>query len=82
MGWNIVNGKHIFDPRLDVARAREVHKFAISVLQGRSGMVATRKGRLHIAMILKEDLSRMGAPWQVENLEYWIHRFQRGDFNE
>lgn len=52
-------------------------KYAISVLNGTSGMKATEKGRLHVVLILKEDLEEFGFWWQAWILECWIHRLQR-----
>lgn len=62
-------------------RANDLLRYGISVLKGTSGMVSSEKGKLQVALILKKDLARMGAWWQVMVLEHWIHRFQRGDFS-
>jgi hypothetical protein len=62
-------------------RANDLLRYGISVLKGTSGMVSTDKGKLQVALILKKDLAEMGAYWQVMVLEYWIHRFQGGEFS-
>ena len=59
-------------------RANEILKYAISVLKGTSGVVCTNKGKFEIALVLKKDLSRMGAWWQVKVLEHQIHQWQKG----
>jgi hypothetical protein len=41
--------------------------------------VATRKGRLQIALILMKELASEGFWWQTKILQHWIHRFQGGD---
>lgn len=64
-----------------VARANELLRYAISVLRGTSGMVCSEKGKLEVALVLKKDLARMEAWWQVKILEHWIHRFQGGEFS-
>jgi hypothetical protein len=61
-------------------RANQELRYAISVLRGRSGIVSTRKGRLQIALILKDRFREDGFWWQEKILGSWIHRFQRGDF--
>ena len=61
-------------------RANEVLRYAISVLNGTSGMVCTRKGKLEVVLALKRDLSRMDAWWQIKILECQIHKWQRRNF--
>lgn len=59
--------------------ANEQLSFAIQVLKGRR--VGSRpKGRLHIALIVKERLEQLGFWWQAQMLEIWILRFQKGEF--
>jgi hypothetical protein len=62
-------------------RANDLLRYGISVLKGTSGMVSTEKHKLHVALIIKDDLVQMRAYWQVMVLEYWIHRFQGGEFS-
>ena len=57
-------------------RANEVLRYAISVLDGTSGMVCTTKGTFEVALALKRDLARLGAWWQVKRLENHIHKWQ------
>lgn len=66
---------------MDSARANELLRYGIGVLRGRH-IKSSEKGRLQIALLLKEDLEEMGAWWQVKILNSWIHRAQRGDFHE
>ena len=58
-------------------RVNELLRYAISVLNGTSGMVCTTKGKLEVVLALKRDLSRMDAWWQIKILEYHIHKWQR-----
>jgi len=55
--------------------------YGISVLRG-GGLKSSPGGRIHIALLLIEDLKALGAWWQVRILKSWIHRAQRGDFHE
>ena len=58
-------------------RANELLRYAISVLKGTSGVVCTNKGKLELVLVLKKDLARMDAWWQVLRLENQIHEWQR-----
>jgi len=78
--WKLVGKRWVHQEAFDVETANELLKYAISVLRGSSGMVATEKGKLEVALILKKDLARMGAWYQVKVLDHWIHRFQGGEF--
>jgi hypothetical protein len=62
------------------AWANDHLRYAISVLKGSSGMVASRDGILQTVLMLKEDLEDFGFWWQARIVEYWIHRWQDGDF--
>ena len=61
--------------------ANEQLSYAIQVLKGRK-MVSLPKGRLHVALLIKEKLKEFGFFWQSDVLNIWISRFQRGDFSE
>jgi len=61
--------------------ANEVLSYAIQVLKGRI-LVSLPKGRLYIALLIKEELERSGFLWHSDVLNIWICRFQRGDFSE
>ena len=63
-------------------RANEILRYAISVLKGTSGMICTRKGKLEVVLVLKRDLARMGAWWQVKRLEYQIHHWQKENWRK
>lgn len=63
-------------------RANELLRYAISVLDGSSGMICTRKGRLELALVMKRDLARMKAWWQVKILEHHIHKWQKENFKQ
>jgi hypothetical protein len=65
---------------MDIERANDLLRYGIGVLQGKY-IVATQKGRLHIALILKKRLASAGFWWQVKVLDAWIHRAQGGEFN-
>ena len=58
-------------------RANEILRYAISVLSKDPPIVATAKGKLEVVLVLKRDLARMGAWWQVKRLENHIHRWQK-----
>lgn len=63
-----------------VSDANQQLRFAIAVLQGHL-IVSRSKGRLHIALILKDRLKSDGFWWQAAILESWIHRAQGGEFD-
>jgi len=63
----------------NVSEANTTLVYAIGVLRGKH-VVSTRKGRLHIALILREQLQDNGFWWQARILNCWIHRFQQGEF--
>ena len=80
MTWKLENNKWIHQENLNVDRANELLCYAISVLNNKSGMVATEKGKLEVALALKRDLVRMKAYWQVKVLEYHLHQWQKRRF--
>jgi len=57
-------------------RANELLRYAISVLSEKSPIVATAKGKIEVVLVLKRDLARMKAWWQIKILEHHLHRFQ------
>lgn len=63
---------------MDSARANDLLRYGIGVLRGQY-VICRAKGRIHIALILLNDLKDMGAWWQARILEYWIHRAQGED---
>lgn len=54
--------------------ANDQLKYAIGVLQG-CHVISTPKGRIQIALIIKENLLDEGFWWQVGILEIWLCRF-------
>jgi len=64
---------------MDKERANDLLRYGIQILRG-EGIVSSGLGRIHIALLLKENLEEIGAKWQVRILNAWIHRAQRGDF--
>jgi hypothetical protein len=56
-------------------------KYGIDVLRGRI-VIARPEGRIQIALIVLEDLHELGAWWQENILEFWLHRAQGGEFVE
>jgi len=59
--------------------ANEQLSFAIQVLKGRR-VGCVPKGRVSIALMVKERLEGFGFWWQVGILEIWLNRFQKGEF--
>lgn len=59
--------------------ANETLKYCILILRG-GGMNAMANTRLAVVLDLKRQLDEAGFWWQSRTLNYWIHRFQRGDF--
>lgn len=64
---------------MDKVRANEILSYAIQVLKGRK-IISRFKGRLHIALLLKEELEREGFWWQADKIEIWLARAQKGEF--
>jgi len=58
-------------------RANELLRYAISVLSKNPPIVATAKGKIEVVLVLKRDLARMKAWWQIKILEHHLHRFQK-----
>lgn len=56
--------------------ANDQLRFAIGILQGKI-CTSTWKGRLQIALIVKQGLEEKGFWWQAERIENYIHRLQR-----
>lgn len=54
--------------------ANDILRWSIGVLNGKN-LVSTDRGRVHIALIMKERLEEEGFWWQAMILEFWIHRF-------
>lgn len=65
---------------MDPERANDLLRYGIGVLQGKH-ILATRKGRVQIALVLLKELSRDGYWWQTKVLQHWIHRAQGGEFD-
>jgi len=63
-------------------RANELLRYAISVLSSDPPIVATKKGRIEVVLVLKRDLARMKAWWQIKILEHHLHRFQKERFEQ
>lgn len=57
--------------------ANEQLRFAIGCLDG-SRVGASDRGRIHLALFIKDRLTDYGFPWQVRILNCHIHRFQKG----
>ncbi|MBN1683219.1 hypothetical protein JW865_06685 [Candidatus Bathyarchaeota archaeon] len=64
---------------IDKEHANSILRYTISVLKGKE-FTATYKTKLEFALYNKESLLKAGFWWQAKNLDYWIHRYQRGDF--
>lgn len=62
-------------------RANELLSYGIAVLRGKAHYRISRKTKIHIALILLDELKDLGACWQVKILNAWLHRAQRGDFD-
>jgi hypothetical protein len=50
-------------------------RFAIAILQGHI-CGSSWKGRLQLALIVKERLREYGYSWHAERVDNWIHRCQ------
>jgi len=61
-------------------RANDLLKYAIGVLRGEN-MKSSPAGRVHVALIIMEELEDLGAWWQKKILNSWLRRAQRGDFH-
>lgn len=72
--------KATLDPE-DVQWANRTLSFAVRTLQGKIELSRT-KGRIHTAMILRDELAQRGFWWQVKILDHWIHRAQGGEFDK
>jgi hypothetical protein len=55
-------------------------RFGISILQGSAGILQSLKGRIQLALILRDQLREYRFSWQAKILEHWIHRAQGGEF--
>ena len=64
---------------IDKEHANSILRYTISVLKGRE-FTASYKTKLEYALSIKESLLKAGFWWQAKNLDYWIHRYQMGDF--
>ncbi|MBA7540956.1 hypothetical protein ES705_33259 [subsurface metagenome] len=62
-----------------VLEANKALVYTIGVLQGKF-VVSRPAGRLHIALILRDQLRETGFWWQSWVLNCWIHQFQGGEF--
>jgi hypothetical protein len=56
--------------------ADEQLRYIIGVLRGKL-IKCTWRGRLNLALIVKERLQGMGFKWHSARVENWIHRIQR-----
>jgi len=63
-------------------RANELLVYGIDTLRGLAHYRISRKTKIHIALILLDELKDLSAWWQCGILNAWIHRAQRGDFDE
>jgi len=61
------------------AWANDLLSYGIKVLKGEA-MISRPSGRIHVALLIKEDLQEAGFWWQARTLEFWIHKAMRGDF--
>jgi len=59
--------------------ANETLSYAIQVLKGRK-IVSRLKGRIFLALYLRDMLLDYGFWWQAKVLEIWIRRAQKGEF--
>jgi len=75
MAFNFLDREPEFNRIGSKGWANEQLRFAISVLEGK-GVVATWKGRLQIALYVKDRLDEYGFWWQAMRIENWIHRLQ------
>lgn len=55
--------------------ANEQLKFAIAVLDGRI-IQSLPKGRIQVALLIRDRLKASGFWWQARTLEFHLHRFQ------
>jgi len=63
----------------NVEWANGLLRYSIRVLQGKE-FLANPRTILQHALDNKRVLADAGYWWQARTLDYWIHRFQRGDF--
>jgi len=57
-------------------QANELLRYAILVCKG-GGFSSPAPTRFAILLRLKDDLESIGATWQVNILNHWVHRFQK-----
>jgi len=55
--------------------ANDQLRFALSVLRGEI-VISQPKGRIQIALLIRDRLKDWGFWWQVRILEFHLHRFQ------
>jgi len=65
----------------NVEWANELLSYSIRVLQGKE-FRANPKTLFQYALDNKRVLADAGYWWQARTLDYWIHRFQRGEFTD
>ena len=63
----------------NVEWANELLRYSIRILQGKEFRANPRTILQH-TLDNKRVLGDTGYWWQARTLDYWIHRFQRGDF--
>jgi len=63
----------------NVEWANNLLKYSIRILQGKEFQAHPRTIQNH-ALDNKRVLEEAGFWWQAKTLDYWIHRFQRGEF--
>ena len=47
--------------------------YIIQILLGKH-IICSRKGRIHLAILAKEELKEHGFDWHVSRIDNWIHR--------
>ena len=69
--------------RSNKARANDLLRFGIHVIQGKI-YSSNYRGTLAHLLLIKEEIEELGAYHQARILNYWIHRFQgsRGFLHE
>lgn len=58
------------------AWANDELRYAVLVLKGQA-FISDFKGRLAVALYIKEVLDEAGFPWQAERVENWVRFFSR-----
>jgi hypothetical protein len=66
--------------RENIDWANNLLKYSIRILQGKEFKANKRTIITHV-LDNKRKLKDAGFWWQSRTLDYWIHRYQRGDFN-